>query len=133
MQLHSKKRNRLAQNHLNDIVFIKYNRALRHQCNFQDINHRISLDEINKSNEWLVEENDDLPWDDVAVVGVAESVYQSRESTSKTANTASCSSASIDVEIDGNETEEEEDLDNYKVDDDDGKAENESLFSDNEF
>lgn len=125
MQLHSKKRNRPAQNHLSDIVFIKYNRALRRQYNIQDITDPISLEEINKSNELLVgrinveskEEDGSLPWIDVAkAVEVEKRIYRSRESISKTTKSSSCSSTPIDVEVDSNETVEE-DVDNYESDD----------------
>nr|XP_019702101.1 uncharacterized protein LOC105033135 [Elaeis guineensis] len=50
--LHSKKRNRLAQQRLNDLVFVKYNRALRHRYNRHDTVDSISLKDIDDSNEW---------------------------------------------------------------------------------
>ncbi|XP_074353073.1 uncharacterized protein LOC141692245 isoform X1 [Apium graveolens] len=52
--LHSKKRNRLAQQKLNDLVFVKYNRALRRRYELRDKNDPILLNEIDDSNEWLV-------------------------------------------------------------------------------
>ncbi|XP_050937796.1 uncharacterized protein LOC103500453 [Cucumis melo] len=69
--LHSKKRNRLAQSRLNDLVFIKYNRALKRRYNLRDIFDPISLRDIDDSNEWLIggldddsEEEDELVFDD---------------------------------------------------------------------
>ncbi|KAL6495777.1 hypothetical protein OROGR_030340 [Orobanche gracilis] len=53
--LHSKKRNRLDQQKLNDLVFIKYNRALRRRYDCRDTIDPIILDEISvvDPNEWL--------------------------------------------------------------------------------
>ncbi|KAA0048210.1 uncharacterized protein E5676_scaffold265G001950 [Cucumis melo var. makuwa] len=69
--LHSKKRNRLAQSRLNDLVFIKYNRALKRRYNLRDIVDPISLRDIDDSNEWLIggldddsEKEDELVFDD---------------------------------------------------------------------
>lgn len=131
MQLHNKKRNELAQSRLHDRVFIKYNRALRRQYNVQDITSSISLEGINKSNEWLVgridgeskEDDGSFRWDDAAkAVEVKEPTYCFRESIPKTTKSGSCSSTPIDLEDDSNEDEEEddsneneeEDLDNYE-------------------
>ncbi|XP_011660188.2 uncharacterized protein LOC105436349 [Cucumis sativus] len=50
-QLHSKKQNRLAQSRLNDLVFIKYNRALKRRYNLRDIVDPISLKDIDDSNK----------------------------------------------------------------------------------
>ena len=54
LQLHTKRRNRLAQQKLNDLVFIKYNRALRRRYNIRDQIDPISLKDIDESNEWLI-------------------------------------------------------------------------------
>ena len=54
LQLHSKKRNRLAQQYLNDLVFVKYNRVLRRRYNRCDTIDPISLKDIDDSNKWLV-------------------------------------------------------------------------------
>ncbi|XP_074378716.1 uncharacterized protein LOC141720265 [Apium graveolens] len=67
LMLHSKKRNRLAQQKLNDLVFVKYNRASRRRYELRDKIDPILLNEIDDNNEWLVgkvdgesdEENDD--------------------------------------------------------------------------
>ncbi|CAM8979646.1 unnamed protein product [Rhodiola kirilowii] len=52
--LHSKKRNRLAQNRLNDMVFVKYNRTLKRRYSSKDTTSPILLNEIDESNEWLL-------------------------------------------------------------------------------
>ena len=86
MQLHTKRRNKLAQSKLNDLVFIKYNRALARRFNIRDSIDPISLQDIDESNEWLIGilddehakddfvfEDTDLTWDDVAnATGVEE-------------------------------------------------------------
>ncbi|CAL5349728.1 unnamed protein product [Camellia sinensis] len=52
--IHTKKRNRLAQKRLNDLVFVKYNRALRRRYNSRDTIDPIALTDVDESNEWLV-------------------------------------------------------------------------------
>ncbi|KAH6797579.1 hAT dimerization domain-containing protein / transposase-like protein [Perilla frutescens var. hirtella] len=93
--LHTKKRNRLSQARLNDLVYIKYNRALQRQYKRKDIINPILLEEIDDSNEWLMgkmdEENevdelvfgdDDLTWNVVSkAMGVNEPTYNIRRST----------------------------------------------------
>ena len=54
MQIHSKRRNRLDHQHLNDLIYIKYNRALKKRYNERNIVDRISLKDIDDSNEWLI-------------------------------------------------------------------------------
>ncbi|KAL0301316.1 UNVERIFIED_CONTAM: hypothetical protein Sradi_6408400 [Sesamum radiatum] len=93
MQLHTKRKNRLEQKRLNDLVYIKYNRVLRRRYNARDIIDLIALDDIDKSNEWLfgrlnhsdgdddkenarLYEDDDLTWGDVS--GVDEDAYAFR-------------------------------------------------------
>ena len=93
MQLHSKKRNRLSQQRLNDLVFVKYNRALKRRYKLRDTIDPIALNDIDDSNEWLIgntnedndEENeyvfsdDDLMWREVArAAGAEEPAYNSR-------------------------------------------------------
>ena len=58
-QLHSKKRNRLAQSRLNDMVYVKFNRALRRRYQRKDTTDPILLKEIDESNEWLMGHMDD--------------------------------------------------------------------------
>ncbi|XP_057964619.1 uncharacterized protein LOC131155470 [Malania oleifera] len=78
--LHSKRRNRLSQQRLNDLVFVKYNRTLRRQYDKRDTIDPILLKDIDDSNEWLIGrmdgdsdeddelvfEDDNLTWDSVA-------------------------------------------------------------------
>ncbi|KAL0366955.1 UNVERIFIED_CONTAM: hypothetical protein Sradi_3585600 [Sesamum radiatum] len=93
MQLHTKRRNKLEQKRLNNLVYIKYNRALRWRYVARDIIDPITLDDIDECNEWLLErlnlseedddeenarvyEDDDLTWGDVArASGVDEDAY----------------------------------------------------------
>ncbi|XP_058071385.1 uncharacterized protein LOC131220558 [Magnolia sinica] len=70
--IHTKKRNRLEQKKLNDLVFVQYNQKLRER--FQTRKEKpgffdpICLDELDADNEWLVETEDpvfageDLTW-----------------------------------------------------------------------
>ncbi|XP_039017081.1 uncharacterized protein LOC120147907 [Hibiscus syriacus] len=92
-QLHTKKRNRLAQSRLNDMVFVKFNRALERRAKSKEIDP-ILLQDINESNEWLMgrmedDEDDDeavfvgedLTWSDVAnASGAYEPSYLTRAS-----------------------------------------------------
>ncbi|KAJ9542777.1 hypothetical protein OSB04_029283 [Centaurea solstitialis] len=87
--LHSKKRNRLKQQKLNDLVYIKYNRALRRRHDARDTIDPIILDDTNVQDphEWLmgvledeeddmVHEGEDLTWTTVAdAMGVDEPLY----------------------------------------------------------
>lgn len=91
-QVHTKKRNRLDQQKLNDLVFVKYNRALKCQYDDRDRIDPISLQDIDDANEWLmgtleqeqgddelVFGDDDLTWDAVErAAGVDESAYTTR-------------------------------------------------------
>ncbi|KAE8726885.1 3-hydroxyisobutyryl-CoA hydrolase 1-like [Hibiscus syriacus] len=100
--LHNKRRNRLAQTQLNNLVYVKYNRALKRRYNHRDVIDPISLDDIDESNEWLLgrmdedeEENedyvfddDDLKWKDV---GIASGAYE-RDHNTRRKNIASSSS-----------------------------------------
>ncbi|KAH1221743.1 hypothetical protein GmHk_12G035088 [Glycine max] len=57
-QIHSKKRNRLEHKRLHDLVFVKYNQQLKQRYNARDEIDRISLNDIDVCNEWLVGEMD---------------------------------------------------------------------------
>ena len=59
MQIHTKRRNRLEDQSLNDLVYIKYNRALKKRYNERDTIDPIILKEIDESNEWLIGIMDD--------------------------------------------------------------------------
>ncbi|KAL4377320.1 hypothetical protein GQ457_02G039950 [Hibiscus cannabinus] len=52
-QIYTKKRNRLTQSRLNDLVHVKYNRALVQQYELRDKIDPIALKDIDESNEWL--------------------------------------------------------------------------------
>src|SRR3954471_19603068 len=91
MQLHTKKRNRLAQQRMTALVFVKYNRALKHRYVLRDQIDPISLNDIDDSNEWLLgrmdseedgdgdlvfDDGDSLLWEDVArASGAQKSSY----------------------------------------------------------
>ncbi|XP_023754955.1 uncharacterized protein LOC111903410 [Lactuca sativa] len=89
--IHSKKRNRLERQKLNDLVYIKYNRALRRRYDMRDMIDPIILEDshIHDPFEWLasdddglVFEGDDLRWDVVAeAMGVDEPVHLTRRTT----------------------------------------------------
>ncbi|WZY86769.1 hypothetical protein YC2023_033153 [Brassica napus] len=96
--IHTKKRNRLTQKRLNDMVFVKYNRALRRRYNLKDTIDPIDLEEIDEGNEWLVGtmdgesadgvdlvfEDDDLPWELVSkACGANEPSYTTRGTTNR--------------------------------------------------
>ncbi|KAK8921225.1 hypothetical protein KSP39_PZI020100 [Platanthera zijinensis] len=99
--IHSKKRNRLAQQRLNDLVFVKYNRALRRRYDARDRIDPISLTDIDDNDEWLMgrmeEDNDaeaereDLVFDDelltwgivATATGVEKEMYRTRLSKGK--------------------------------------------------
>ena len=89
MQIHSKRRNRLDHQRLNDLVYIKYNRALKRRYNERNTIDPISLKDIDDSNEWLIGrmededshggvqddfvfDDDNLTWGDVARATRAE-------------------------------------------------------------
>ncbi|KAL4586316.1 hypothetical protein LXL04_010952 [Taraxacum kok-saghyz] len=95
--LHTKRRNRLAQSRLNDMVYVKFNRALHRRSKREANLGPVLLDEIDESNEWLmgemeedidgnrVFEGEDLTWDLVEEAsGVNEPVFQTRASKGRT-------------------------------------------------
>ena len=54
LQIHTERRNGLDHQRLNDLVYIKYNRALKKRYDGRDTIDRIILKEIDESNEWLI-------------------------------------------------------------------------------
>ncbi|RVW19250.1 hypothetical protein CK203_095877 [Vitis vinifera] len=87
--IHSKRRNRLDHQRLNDLVYIKDNRALKRRYNERSTIDPISLKDIDDSNEWLIGrmededshggaqddfvfDDDNLTWSDVARAARAE-------------------------------------------------------------
>lgn len=121
---------------LNDLVFVKYNRALRRRFSLRKSIDPISLDEVDESNEWLlgaidkfgesddelVHEDHDLTWADVAMAsGVEEANHSTRSKATSTSNLtrgrgtrASTSNAPMDLD------EEEEDGEGDDVEEDIG-------------
>nr|XP_016468074.1 PREDICTED: uncharacterized protein LOC107790635 [Nicotiana tabacum] len=53
IKTYTKKRNKLTLKCVNDLVFIKYNRTLRHRYNTRNVIDPISLDNIDDANEWI--------------------------------------------------------------------------------
>ncbi|KAL0373241.1 UNVERIFIED_CONTAM: hypothetical protein Scaly_1005700 [Sesamum calycinum] len=99
MQLYTKRRNRLEQKRLNDLVYIKYNRALRRRYDARDTIDPIALDDIDANNELLlgrlnlseeddyeenarVYEDDDLTWGDVARASGGDESKELKNTTS---------------------------------------------------
>ncbi|XP_059638415.1 uncharacterized protein LOC132280296 [Cornus florida] len=148
--LHNKKRNKLAQTTLNDLVFIKYNRALRRRYNMCNTLDPILLDDIDESNEWLtrrmddsdaehdlVFEDDSLTWGDVAsFASIRENSRPQRSTRSKSSSSsrlttkgAGSSSVRLVDEDEDDSDEIEEDPENYKSFSDD---QNDVMLIDNE-
>ncbi|KAK4846824.1 hypothetical protein QYF36_022333 [Acer negundo] len=88
---YKKSRNRLAQKRLNDLVFVKYNRALRRRYNLCGNIDPITLCDINKWLTWRIDDqdyrddeaifsaDDGLTWNDSArAAGVGEPSYRFR-------------------------------------------------------
>jgi hypothetical protein len=129
----------LAQSRLNDLVFVKYNRALRRRFIKKDSSDPIILEDIDESNEWLLGRmeddsddevefvfgDDDLTWEHVArASGANDPSYVTRASRLKNMAGSSsrsdkgkgiaCSTApqsSKVVLVDEEEEEEENDVD----------------------
>ncbi|GMP48782.1 hypothetical protein CsSME_00016021 [Camellia sinensis var. sinensis] len=135
--LHSKKRNRLEQQRLNDLVYVKYNRTLRFRYDMRNTLDPISLQNIDESNEWLLgrmdgesdednepvfDDDDGLTWATVArASGVEESSHASRATSSRSKAQPRISKPStltplqlIDEEEAGSDDTEEEDVEGYK-------------------
>jgi len=72
-RIHTKKRNRLEQKRLNDMVFVQYNLRLRRNqlLNKTPESSNIVLDDVDPSSDWVVEtqpaafDNEDLSWMDL--------------------------------------------------------------------
>jgi hypothetical protein len=56
-KIHMKKRNRLEQKRLNDLVFMQYNLWLRHNqlLNKRPDSYRIVLDDVDPTSDWVAE------------------------------------------------------------------------------
>ncbi|RWR88537.1 hypothetical protein CKAN_01755600 [Cinnamomum micranthum f. kanehirae] len=100
--IHSKKRNRLDQKRLNDLVFVKYNRALKH--------------------DEFVFDDDILTWGDVATAsGVGESSQRTRATSTSRATPRVSNSSNVLQLVDEEDASlddiDEEDVDGYKSND----------------
>jgi len=124
----------LEQQKLNDLVYIKYNRALRRRYDARDTIDPIILDDTNVQDphEWLmgvlgdeeddmVHEGEDLSWTTAAdAMGVNEPLYATRTSGGRgvagTSTSRKRGRQLVDEEdIDfGEESEEEHDASGYK-------------------
>ena len=54
LQIHTKRRNRLKQKKLSDLVYVKYNHKLKERYDRHNVIDPISLQEIDDCNEWLI-------------------------------------------------------------------------------
>nr|XP_033508765.1 uncharacterized protein LOC117273681 [Nicotiana tomentosiformis] len=135
--IHSKKRNRLEHKRLNDIVYVKYNRALRTRFDLRNIIDPISLDHIDYCNEWLVgkmgvnfeAENELMFGGDVARASGSEdaqtysysySMRQRRPSKTLATGASSSQVRRINIDIDDDvdyEESKEEDIEGYNSSD----------------
>ncbi|KAL6338093.1 hypothetical protein AAG906_010661 [Vitis piasezkii] len=122
-------RNRLDHQRLNDLVYIKYNRALKRRYNERNTIDPIYLKDIDDSNEWLIGrmkyedshggaqddfvfDDDNLTWGDVArAIGAEEARFDTR--------TRARASSNEDEDEDGDmvDSANEEDGEGYKCDD----------------
>ncbi|KAM4091218.1 hypothetical protein ACJW30_09G121400 [Castanea mollissima] len=129
-----KRRNRLAQKLLNDLVFVKYNQKMKARYDKCDVIDPISLDDIDESNEWLLGEmgaepsmnvEDELVFDDDddglkwGVPARAASVGEPRKNTrfqtkSRASSKASTSQPNIEEEDADFDETQEENVDGYK-------------------
>ncbi|CAI9299919.1 unnamed protein product [Lactuca saligna] len=114
IKLHSKKRNQLEWKKLNDLVYIKYNRALR-RYDMRDTIDPIILDDSNVQdpNDWLegeedalVFEGDNLTWDVIAeAMRVDEEPYATRRTSRRKEGVESSSRSRRSQLIDKDEEE----------------------------
>ncbi|KAL6561966.1 hypothetical protein OROGR_002973 [Orobanche gracilis] len=123
--IHTKKRNRLTQKRLNDLVYVKYNRALKRRFDARDLQDPIPLDVIDDCNEWLlgkgldddnvnadyVHEGEGLTWADVCIAsGAEEPLYRTRRLTRNMTTSKSSEGASSSHLIDEDDDEEEKEF-----------------------
>ncbi|GJT77109.1 uncharacterized protein Tco_1043834 [Tanacetum coccineum] len=102
-QIHTKRRNRLEQKKLNDLVFVKYNQKLKARYDNRKTIDPICLDDVDESNEWLTGSNDAegefvfgedeaLTWGTVACAsGVNEPMHYTRRNASASTSRTSTS------------------------------------------
>jgi len=127
-QIHTKKRNRLEHQRLNDLVYVKYNRALKlvMTCGVSLIQSRwITLIIVMNGwlGRWVKFGDDNLTWGDVSRASGSEDVLaytrrQKRQSEVITTNASSSRAPRVDIEdeVDSDESGEEE-IEGYKSSD----------------
>ncbi|KAK4259931.1 hypothetical protein QN277_006209 [Acacia crassicarpa] len=133
--IHSKKRSKLEHQKLQDLVFVKYNQALKERFDCRDVIDPILLNDIDDSNEWLVGEiggdedvaqdelvfeDDTLTWGAVAdIVGASEprtytrqqSRLKNKQIATSTSRTSTSNNGKRNIE-DGEEEANDEESDN---------------------
>ncbi|KAL9678287.1 hypothetical protein QQ045_016130 [Rhodiola kirilowii] len=135
--LRTKRRNRLSQERLNDLVFVKYNMALILRHNLKDRVDPIMLNEIDESNEWLIgrmegEKDDDFVFDNNLLTwgmvdqpsGASEPYYYSRSKAKQAKDGGKAPMNEVEEEEEEEEFELNEETDdeelNMELQDDDG-------------
>ncbi|CAH9096637.1 unnamed protein product [Cuscuta europaea] len=133
--IHSKKRNRLLQSKLNDLVYIQYNKKL--QQRFFERKHNVGsksydpifLREVDENDDWvvpddealqdLVNQGDDLTWEQVRAAQQATEARTNTRSQNRRGNVNASQSAYrlLDIDIDDPEVEEEEQVGNLTTED----------------
>ena len=79
MQIHKKRINRLNHQHLNDLVYIKYNRALKRRYNEWLTGRMEDEDSHGGAQDNFVFDDDNLTWGDVArATGAEEARFDTR-------------------------------------------------------
>lgn len=146
LQIHTKKRNRLTQSRLNDLVYVKYNRALVQRYKLRDTIDPIALKDIDDSNEWLTgrteedaeedfvfDDDENLTWGHVAsAAGVHEERFNLRSRGSRLGGSALGGSSQSQPLRHENEDEDEEDDEGYQSLDGDDMEEANTDFADDD-
>ncbi|KAG5082577.1 hypothetical protein JHK84_052615 [Glycine max] len=143
--IHSKKRSKLEHQKLQDLVYVKYNQALLDRFVCQDVIDPIALNDIDDSNEWLLEESegeeagtdlvfdedDDLNWLDVLRQLGLVNLYKTQESnTYKQDSSRTCTyneKGKKVVEVEEENGDEGEEEYNYNASESDGFQEHNDL------
>jgi uncharacterized protein with PIN domain len=92
--IHSKRRNRLSVERLNDLVFVHYNLRLRTRQILDTDSSPITLEEIDPESEWLTESTDpvfteeDHEWVDQADIEAEAVAMAEEEDRARPATTA---------------------------------------------
>nr|GEZ88930.1 hypothetical protein [Tanacetum cinerariifolium] len=110
--LNNKRRNRLDQARLNDLVYVKYNRKLKKRFDRHDVIESLLLNEIDESNEWLISRmyEDDPPRNDQS--NVDELNYNLRSNDVYNSDTE-------EEDVEENESDHNEEGRTFDDDDDD--------------